>query len=88
MSTTVIPPSTDLSNSNPNPTSASNSSSSLPISHNSHHMVTRSKHGIYKPKALVVKHDYPETEPPSYAIAAKHPQWVVAMDSEFQFLQK
>ena len=50
-------------------------------------MVTRSKDSIYKPKALVVKHDYSETKPPSYAIAAKHPQWVAAMDSEFQSLQ-
>ena len=37
---------------------------------------------------LAVKHDYTATEPPSYAIAAKHPQWVAAMDSEFQPLQK
>ena len=51
-------------------------------------MVTRSKHGIYKPKVLHVKLDYSVTEPPSYAVAAKHPQWVVAMDSEFQSLQK
>lgn len=51
-------------------------------------MVTRSKHGINKPKTLVVKHDYTVTKPPSYSIAAKHPQWVVAMDSEFQSLQK
>ena len=88
VSITVIPPFIDLPNSNPNPTSASNSSSSLPISHNSHPMVTRSKHGIYKPKALVVKHDYSEIEPPSYAITAKHPLWVAAMDFEFQSLQK
>ena len=51
-------------------------------------MVTRSKHGIYKPKVLSVQHDYTQSEPPSYAIAAKHSQWVAAMDSEFQSLQK
>ena len=49
-------------------------------------MVTRSKHGIYKPKALQVTHDYTMTKPPSFAIA--HPQWVAAMDSEFKSLQQ
>ena len=51
-------------------------------------MVTRSKNGIYKPKVLHVKLDYSVTEPLSYVVAAKHPQWVVAMDSKFQSLQK
>lgn len=27
-------------------------------------------------------------EPPSFAIAFKHPQWVTTMDAEFQSLQK
>ena len=49
------------------------SASSLPITHNTHPMVTRSKHCIYKPKALQVTHDYTVIEPPSFAIAAKHP---------------
>ena len=48
-------------------------SSSLPVRPKSHPMVTRSKHGIYKPKVFHVKLDYSVTEPPSYAIAAKHP---------------
>ena len=49
------------------------SASSLPITHNTHPMVTRSKHCINKPKALQVTHDYTVIEPPSFAIAAKHP---------------
>ena len=63
--------STDLTNYNPPPSSDPNHSSSLTASHNSHPMVTRSKHGIYKPKVLLVKHDYSVIEPPSYAIVAK-----------------
>ena len=71
----MVPPpppsslSSSLSNISTAPTSSSN-----PISHNSHPMVTRSKHGIYKPKVLSVQHDYTQSEPPSYAIAAKHSQ--------------
>ena len=80
--------STDLIDYNPPPSSDPNHSSSLPTSHNSHPMVTRSKHGIYKPKVLLVKHDYSMIEPPSYAIVAKHHQWVATMDSKFQSLQK
>ena len=51
-------------------------------------MVTRSKHGIYKPKALQVTHDYTVIEPPPFAIAAKHLQWVAATDDEFKSLQQ
>ena len=51
-------------------------------------MVTRSKHGIYKPKALQVTHDYIVIEPPPFAIAAKHLQWVAATDDEFKSLQQ
>ena len=80
--------STDLPNYNPPPSFDPNHSSSLPTSHNSLPIVTRSKHGIYKPKVLLVKHDYSVTKPPSYAVAGKHPQWVATTDSEFQSLQK
>ena len=51
-------------------------------------MVTRSKHGIYKPKALQVTHDYTVIEPPPFAIAAKHLQWVATTDDEFKSLQQ
>ena len=51
-------------------------------------MVTRSKHGVYKPKALQVHYDYTVTEPPSFAVVANHPQCVATMDSKFQSLQK
>ena len=58
----------------PSTSESAPTSSSNPISHNSHPMVTRSKHGMYKPKVLSVQHDYTQSEPPSYAIAAKHSQ--------------
>uniref|UniRef100_A0A2N9GLJ4 Reverse transcriptase Ty1/copia-type domain-containing protein n=1 Tax=Fagus sylvatica TaxID=28930 RepID=A0A2N9GLJ4_FAGSY len=52
-------------------------------------MQTRSKSGIFKPKlgyaALI---DYKTTEPPSYKIAAQHPQWCTAMQEEFAALQQ
>ena len=67
----LVIPSTDLSTSH---SSVPNPSSSLLVPHNSHPMVTRSKHGIYKPKVLHVKLDYFVTEPPSYVVAGKHPQ--------------
>ena len=51
-------------------------------------MLTRSKHGIYKPRVMQVQADYTITEPPSFTIASKHSQWVAAMDAEFQSLQK
>ena len=63
-------------------------------------MITRSKDGIYQPKVLAVmkapskkapsppKPDYSLTEPPSYKIAAQHPQWCSAMAAEFDALQR
>ena len=52
-------------------------------------MTTRSKNGITKPK-LCFKAilDYTNTEPPSYKVASKFPQWVQAMDAEFFALQR
>ena len=51
-------------------------------------MITRSKYGIYKLKALQVKCDYIVIEPPSFAVASINSQWVATMDVEFQSLQK
>jgi hypothetical protein len=52
-------------------------------------MQTRSKNGIFKPKlGYTAKVDYSTTEPTSYSIASKHPQWCTAMDEEFQALHK
>ena len=51
-------------------------------------MVTRSKHGIHKPKVFRVFSDHTYQEPPIYGVAAKYPQWVDAMDSEFQSIKK
>uniref|UniRef100_A0A2N9IDC8 Reverse transcriptase Ty1/copia-type domain-containing protein n=1 Tax=Fagus sylvatica TaxID=28930 RepID=A0A2N9IDC8_FAGSY len=52
-------------------------------------MQTRSKSGIFKPKLGYAAHiDYKTTEPPSYKIAAQHPQWCTAMQEEFAALQQ
>ena len=51
-------------------------------------MLTRSKLGIHKPKVFKAVTDYTYQEPPSFAVAFKHPQWVAAMDSEFHSLIK
>ncbi len=66
---------------------------SLPSTSNTHSMVTRSKAGISKKKqGFVAKAipppDYLNTEPSSYSIACKYPQWCDAMQSEFQALQR
>uniref|UniRef100_A0A2N9HLD4 Integrase catalytic domain-containing protein n=1 Tax=Fagus sylvatica TaxID=28930 RepID=A0A2N9HLD4_FAGSY len=67
--------------SNPNPTA--------PHTTSQHPMQTRSKSGIYKPKLGYAAHiDYNTTEPPSYKIAAQHPQWCTAMQEEFDALQQ
>ncbi|XP_075655127.1 uncharacterized protein LOC142625334 [Castanea sativa] len=67
---------------------------SMPVSvlaQNIHPMITRSKDGIFKPKALAVsvsklaskpQIDYTFTEPPTYKIASQFPLWCSAMDEE------
>ena len=62
-------------------------------------MTTRSKDGIFKPKALTAKItklaklpsatkvDYTLTKPPSYKVATQYPQWCIAMDEEFDALK-
>uniref|UniRef100_A0A2N9FJA4 Integrase catalytic domain-containing protein n=1 Tax=Fagus sylvatica TaxID=28930 RepID=A0A2N9FJA4_FAGSY len=68
------------------PTSAPITNPTPPLQH---HMQTRSKHGIFKPKVSYAAHiDYTTTEPTSYTNASKHSQWCTAMDEEFQALQK
>ena len=54
--------------------SVSESNAIVPISNNSHPMLTRSKHGIYKPRVMQVQADYTIIEPPSFTIASKHSQ--------------
>ena len=61
-------------------------------------MVTRSKKGISKPKAMLAKTtssstkatkpDYTITEPPSFKIAIQYQQWCKAMDEKFAALQR
>ena len=79
LSPSVLPDSVQpsLSSSNPAPLDL------VPSTTNTHPMVTWSKHGIYRPKVMQVQCDYTEAEPPSFAIASKHHQWVAAMDAEF-----
>ena len=51
-------------------------------------MLTRSKNGIFKPKAYAVQSNYTYIKPPSYSMTSKFPQWIEAMDSEFFSLQQ
>lgn len=74
----------------------------VPHTANSHPMVTRSKNGISKPKAMlaktiskaafgstkVVKPDYTLTEPPSFKVVVQYPQWCQAMDEVFAAFQR
>ena len=53
---------------------------------NTHPMQTRSKHGITKKKVFLAT--APMTEPTSYTIAAKSPEWKKAMSEEFSALQQ
>ena len=86
------PPSTSLSTpSPPDPIPIAISTTStlplVPTTTNSHPMQTRSKSGITKPKVCYASVlDYTYTEPPTFKIASKYPQWCSAMDFEFQAL--
>ena len=51
-------------------------------------MLTRSKNGIFKPKAYAVQSNYTYIKPPSYSVTSKFPQWIEAMDLEFSSLQQ
>ena len=100
---TVLPESHSVSTSHSSPPDT-NPSSALPSNSNplinptgppptlnSHPMITRSKHGIYKPKAFVTKTaplDRTLTEPPTYKVAAQYPQWCSAKDEKFDALQR
>ncbi|XLU25082.1 hypothetical protein S245_061148, partial [Arachis hypogaea] len=53
----------------------------LPI--NTHPMITRSKNGVFKPKALLAA-----TEPRTVKDALSHPAWKAAMDAEYDALMK
>ena len=55
---------------------------------NTHPMLTRSKHGIFKPKAYAVVRNYVQEEPPTFHIASRFPHWIEAMDSEYNSLLK
>ncbi|KAM1674306.1 hypothetical protein ACFX15_039401 [Malus domestica] len=65
----------------------------VPLVSSVHLMQTRSKSGIYKPKAFTVaKHHVPshldnDFIPTTYIQASKHPQWRAAMQDEFNALQ-
>lgn len=67
-------------------------SSQLSTSHNIHPMVTRSKHGISKPKihfgmsALNTTESPVTVEPTYFSEAVKHPVWQQAMNEEFDAL--
>ena len=75
---------TEISDQLPSPLPLS-TSSSLP---NTHPMLTKSKHGIFKPKAYAVVRNYLQEEPPTFAITSRFPHWIEAMDSEYNSLLK
>ncbi|KAM1206793.1 hypothetical protein ACFX2G_007517 [Malus domestica] len=61
-----------------------------PPSTNTHSMITRSKAGIFKPKALAsTKHPINSLNfvPTTFLQASKHDHWMKAMSKEFQALQ-
>ena len=66
---------------------------SVPVS-NVHPMTTRSKAGIFKPKAFgtskteAASMDYTITKPLSFKVATKYKQWCTAMDEEFEALTR
>ena len=61
-----------------------------PLPHTSSHpMQTRSKSGISKKKSFhTTTTFYLQTEPPTYTVASKIPEWQQAMASEFEALQR
>ncbi|XP_022848510.1 uncharacterized protein LOC111370847 [Olea europaea var. sylvestris] len=65
--------------------SPSESSSMSPPPTNTHHMVTRSKAGIFKPKVLLTT-DLQNNKPNSFKEALKCPQWNMAMHEEYTAL--
>lgn len=83
----------------PDPFSSPNSSSSsstryllpppsplitaAPQTSNTHHMLTRSKRGIHKPKSYMVTQ-----EPHTVKVALTHPKWKLAMTEEYNALIK
>jgi hypothetical protein len=76
-------------NTAPSNPATSNLNPTAPHTTSHHPMQTRSKSGIFKPKLGYAAHiDYKTTEPPSYKIAAQHPQWCTAMQEEFAALQQ
>ena len=69
------------------PTAISDPSDSIVLV-NTHSMLTRLKLGIHKPKVRKVVTNYTYQEPPSFAMAFRHPKGVAAMDLEFHSLLK
>lgn len=59
---------------------------------NVHSMATRSKTGIHKPKLFITQIDHSDGlqlfEPPTYKQASAHPQWRLAMETEYSVLQR
>lgn len=56
---------------------------SLPL--NTHHMITRSKTGIFKPKVYHALHSH-ATAPSTFRDAMLHPEWKQAMQDEYHAL--
>jgi len=59
-----------------------------PSPSNNHPMITRSKAGIFKPKAFSVEADNALREPTTVKAALSQPQWFQAMQKEYEALQQ
>lgn len=68
------------------PTSELHHLSPPPLLHTGHPMVTRSKNGIFKPKAYILKCQTLDTEPTSVSVALADAKWYKAMSEEYQVL--
>ncbi|XLU82308.1 hypothetical protein S245_005728, partial [Arachis hypogaea] len=83
------PPSASPTNSSPDMIPISDIETSLPSTTNAHSMTTRSKSGVFKPKALTVQQtDLLYNTPRTVAEALQCSHWREAMDKEFAALQK
>lgn len=87
----TISPTAKFSSSSVSSHASPSSSPSRPPTHNLHPMVTRSKHGIYKPKVWSVIKERPElryTEPTTVKQALSSPPWHSTMQAEIAALHK
>ena len=59
----------------------------LPPSSINSHPMTKSKHGIHKPKLYKAIIDHTYIMPPSYVVSSQYPQWIATLESKFDYLK-